>query len=133
MRVWNYCGISLIAFVLSLSGCSGGGHERFVPPIESAEEALETVLRAWKEGQPYKAIDDVEPTVQPVESRWQHGQKLQDYEILKQLDVKDSKQFQVRIKLEGAAAAEETTYVVLGKDPLYVYWITDYEQSSNTM
>lgn len=133
MRVWNSSVLCLLFFSLFVTGCTGGGHARFIPSVESAREAVEMTLQAWKEGQPFQAISDFEPAIQPVDSRWQQGRKLLEFEILKELEVDGTKQIQVRIKLEGKSAAEETTYVVLGQDPLYVYWLTDYEQSSKTM
>lgn len=133
MRARSYPLLCLMSLILSLMGCGGSGHEKFIPSVQSAREALDEALRAWKEGQPYKAIDSFEPAIQPVESRWQQGKKLVEYEIVKELEVEGPKQFQVKLKLEGDQAPAETTYVVLGKDPLYVYWLTDYEQSSKTM
>jgi hypothetical protein len=116
-----------------LSGCSNGGTAQFIPHVESAEEALDIALQAWKSGKPLKPIEDVDPVVQPVESRWQTGQKLLSYEILKEIPSEDSKQFQVRLKLAGRLAPEETIFVVLGKDPLYVYWKPDLDKSSQSM
>jgi hypothetical protein len=123
------CGALLLGF---LAGC-GATNAKFNPPVESARDAVDIALQAWKEGKPCKAIEDYDPIVQPIESRWQQGRKLLDFEIIDELDVEHSKQFKVKVKLEGGLAPEETTYVVLGKEPLYVYWITDFEQSSKTM
>lgn len=133
MQVRSYPLMCVLGLILSLTGCYGGGHEKFIPSVQSARDALETALQAWKEGQPYKEIDSFEPKIQPVESRWQQGKKLIDFEIVEELEKESSKQFRVKLTLEGDKAPEETTYVVLGKDPLYVYWLTDYEQSSKTM
>ncbi len=133
MQTSNYAAISLLLLGLTLASCSKTTHDKFVPSIDSARDALELALEAWRDGQPPKAIDVAEVLVQPIESRWQQGKKLLEFEILKELDVEGPKQFLVRIKLAGSAAPEEATYIVLGKDPLYVYYLTDYEQSSKTM
>lgn len=126
---WAICAL---AVGLLLSGCSRGT-ERFVPTVDSAREAVEMVLEAWKKGETPKLIDEFEPGVQPVDSRWQQGRKLLDYEILDEREVDGAKQIKVRLTLEKGLAPEETSYVVIGHDPLYVYWLTDYEQSSKTM
>ena len=127
------CSVISLLLVLSLMGCGRGGHEKFIPSIESAREALQETLLAWKSGQPYKEIDIFDPKIQPVESRWQQGKQLLDFEIVEELEKTGTKQFRVKLTFADAKAPEETTYIVLGKDPLYVYWITDYEQSSKTM
>jgi hypothetical protein len=117
----------------SISGCSNGGNKQFIPPIESARDAVETMLDTWKAGKRIGTIESVEPAVEPVESRWQSGQKLLSYEILKELTADGPAQFQVRLKLAGQAQPEETIYIVLGKEPLYVYWKTDFDKSSQSM
>lgn len=116
-----------------LAGCSNGGTAQFIPHVDSAEEALDIALQSWKSGKPLGPIDSVDPVVQPVESRWQTGQKLLSYEILKEIPSDNSKQFQVRLKLAGGLAPEETIFVILGKDPLYVYWKPDLDKSSQSM
>jgi hypothetical protein len=118
--------------LVSLAGC-GATNAKFNPTVESARDAVDIALQAWKEGKPCKAIEEYDPPIQPIESRWQQGRKLLEFEIVDELDIEHSKQFKVKVKLEGALAPEETTYVVLGKEPLYVYWITDFEQSAKTM
>ena len=133
MRSSYYVSICVLLFGLSVAGCGPTTHAKFVPSIATAREALEEALKAWKDGKPCKAIEGAEPVVQPVESRWQQGLKLAEFEILKELEGDSPKRFLVKVKLEGSPAAEEATYVVLGKDPLYVYFLADYEQSSKTM
>ena len=133
MQKKHWRAVASLCLLLILSGCSGGGNARFIPPVESARDALTEALQAWKEGRTCQAISDVQPTVQPVDSRWQQGQKLVEFEILHELDKEGPKQFQVRIRLDGNAVPQETTYIVVGQDPLFVYWLTDYEQGSKTM
>lgn len=126
---WAMC---VLATGMLLSGCSQGT-ARFVPTVDSAREAVEMTLEAWKKGEPLKLIDEFEPGIQPVDSRWQQGRKLLDYEILDEHEVEGAKQIKVRLTLDKGLAPEETSYVVIGQNPLYVYWLTDYEQSSKTM
>lgn len=133
MRVRSRSIVSVLLLGLLLSGCSNKGTARFVPSVESAREAVEMSLEAWKKGDAPKAIDVFEPHIQPVDSRWQQGRKLLEFEILEEVDIDGATQVKVRLKLDGGLAPEETAYVVIGQDPLYVYWLTDYEQSSKTM
>lgn len=116
-----------------LPGCSNGGKARFIPPAESAHDAVEAMLSTWKSGKTIGPIESVEPAIHPVESRWQTGKKLLDFEILKEVPADGPTQFQVRLKFVGNSTPEESIYVVLGKDPLYVYWKEDLDKSAQSM
>ncbi|MGH7135958.1 MAG: hypothetical protein ACREHD_09475, partial [Pirellulales bacterium] len=56
------------------------------------------------------------------DKQWSNGKKLTAYEIVGPTTGEDqNRRFTVKLSLAGAAAPEETTYVVVGKDPLWVF------------
>jgi hypothetical protein len=110
-----------------LCGC-GRSNSEFHPRIESAREALEAALEAWRNGEPHQTITSTEPSIDLFDARRQSGERLSSFEILEELPDEGPKQFLVKLKLEGATAPEETKYIVLGKDPLLVFREEDYHQ-----
>ncbi|MDB5388591.1 MAG: hypothetical protein JWM11_4237 [Planctomycetaceae bacterium] len=135
MRLLYSLHFDLLAILIfcTIAGCSNDGKAKFIPPVESARDAIDTMLNAWKSGKAIGPIESVEPAVQPVESRWQTGQKLLNYEILDEIPSDGPTQFRVRLTFAGKPKPEESIYTVLGKDPLYVYWKDDLDKSSQSM
>jgi hypothetical protein len=60
------------------------------------------------------------------------GQKLQNFQILKEESGDGPKIFSVRLTLTNPAKEEVVRYFVFGKEPLWVYRETDYKQLSGT-
>ena len=66
------------------AGCgSGGGGSAAALSEETARQALESALTAWKNGQAPDSLAEATPAVKVVDSSWKGGQKLEGYEILK--------------------------------------------------
>jgi hypothetical protein len=133
---------TLFAFVLTaaaglLLACSSGcdrSYKRYVPPEESSRKALEAALAAWQKGQPPGQVDDGPPAVQVVDSKWQAGQKLSSFEIVNTEPGQNGTTFySVRLTLQGQAKEEVARYVVVGRDPLYVYREEDFTQQTKGM
>jgi hypothetical protein len=122
-----FCVVGLV--LGSFAGCGGESHDRYIPAADQAREALEAALTAWKDGKPYQTIETTTPAVQPFDARWQAGKKLQQFEILEQLEAAGPKQFKVRMTVEGSEPGEEVTYHVLGNDPLNVFRDADLERA----
>jgi hypothetical protein len=124
-----------LAFALLLvasTGCSvGHSHSDYLPAEDKARQALETTLTAWQNGQKIGRIDAVSPPIEPVDNKWQAGQKLQGYEIL-QAETPDEgpSRFLVRLTMKTPPGKQEVRYVVVGIDPLWVYREEDYRKVS---
>ncbi len=121
------------SLLLATLGCGSRSHTEYVPASTQARSALEAALNAWKSGKPYETVADHKPPVQMFDARWQAGTKLASFEIVKELDEPDKsapKKFVVKEQLAGGKAGEESTFYVLGKDPLLVFREVDYLQAS---
>jgi hypothetical protein len=118
--------------VLACAGCGGTktGFERYIPAKDTARRSLETALDVWvKDGRP-GTVAGTSPTIEVVDSRWKAGQKLASYEILQQEPGDGPPRFSVRLKLKKSPGDEVVRYVVLGRDPLWVYREDDYNRLS---
>jgi hypothetical protein len=120
--------LTLFAF---LAGCGGNATvESFHPKQDLARGALDAALTAWKNGlEKPGLIESEEPAVQLVDPAWAAGTKLTTYEVVAELPGKAPPAFTVKLTLEGAAAPEETTYFVVGKDPLQVMRESEYNRA----
>jgi hypothetical protein len=72
--------------------------------------------------------------VHVVDSKWQAGQKLARYEIVKDEPGENGTTFySVRLTLQSPAKEEVARYVVVGRDPLWVYREEDFTQQTKGM
>src|SRR5262249_16788911 len=69
---------------LLLAGCGRGrGHERCIPPEESARRALETALAAWQNGKaPSGPVQDAGPAIHLLDTHHKPGQRLTAFSVL---------------------------------------------------
>lgn len=124
------------AFVLALSlfafGCSGESSvQSFHPKTDVAQEALETALTAWQNGQAKPGlIEDSDPAVQVQDDAWNAGSKLKSFEIVEALPGDSPRKFAVKLNLEGEPTPAEITYVVVGKNPLHVMREKEYNRDN---
>jgi predicted small lipoprotein YifL len=119
----------------SLAGCGGEGHERYIPPADTARTAVEAALSAWKAGEPLRTITTHTPPVDFYDARRQAGKKLEDFQIVEEIPGDPYPSFKVKLRLAGKkpgpagkAQEDETTYLVVGIDPLQVFRKEDYAQ-----
>jgi len=121
-------GALLILFVWAISGC-GPKAPNYVPPRDTARQALETALNAWQNGRPVgKPIEAASLRVQAVDSGWGKGQKLARYEIVDEVSRPDGKRcFKVRLHLLKPRTTHEVHYLVVGKEPLWIFREEDYK------
>ena len=115
------CGLAL----LCAAGCSGRSNTEFIPAEDYARSALEKALTAWQNGQP-PHIMDVSPAVEAVDRRWKNGAKLANYEILTEESHNGAPSFSVKLTLKQPASEKTVLYIVVGKDPLWVYSEEEY-------
>jgi hypothetical protein len=115
------------------AGC-GRTAESYVPASDDAQASVERALAAWKSG---AAAGRIEPAasgqvaLQAVDSDWIAGKKLTAYEIVAELPREEGpRRFTVRLTLAGTSAPIETTYYVVGQDPLWIFRDRDYLQTT---
>src|SRR5262245_30429328 len=125
-----YC-ILAGALPLWMAGCgSATDTSSYVPSQQGGQDALVAALDAWKAGRKPERIDSVKPAVQPVDNQWQAGRKLRDFEVLGEVaGVVGPRQFRVKLTFE-AAPAREVIYVIVGRDPVWVFREEDYKKTT---
>ncbi|HJT35088.1 MAG TPA: hypothetical protein VJ783_23880 [Pirellulales bacterium] len=123
-----------LAAALALVGFSGCGrslpdYARYVPSAARAQDALEQVLSAWKDGRPAGPLaSKFEPvTIQVADSRRKPGQRLVDYELLGEISGDGPRTFVVRLKLANPTDQLVVRYYLVGIDPLWVFRQEDFE------
>jgi hypothetical protein len=70
------------ALVVGLCLLAAGCGRKLDPPVEpgQAGEVLRVALDAWKNGEPYKALEKREPPIYFAEREWEAGKKLVSYQ-----------------------------------------------------
>ncbi len=121
---------ALAACCLGLALCAGcgwgGGYGRYKPSEETSRQALETALDAWQSGKPPDQVGG-SPAVQVVDSAWRNGQKISRYQVLGEEAGEGLTFFSVRLTPKGRGADKVVRYVVVGRDPLWVYREDDFK------
>jgi hypothetical protein len=120
--VW--CGLVLLAG----AGCGARDYSRYVPSDDRARQALEAALAAWQKGQAVGKVEGGPVPIQVVDSRWRQGQKLGSFEILKEEPAEGPKVYSVRLTMAKPAGVQTVRYLVVGKEPLWVYREDDYRK-----
>ena len=124
---------SILALMIAaqLTGCGGDGTEKYVQSTESARDALEAALNAWKSGKPMGTIDSSGGAkIEPLDTRWRDGQQIESFTIVEELPGDPHPEFKVTLRFKDALENEESTYVVFGIDPIQVYRSEDYEAAT---
>ncbi len=136
MRAWKRrlacVGMSLIGWsLIVVAGCGHADVKDYVPAETLALKSLTTALDAWKAGRAPDQIGASGPAIEAQDSDWKAGQKLTAYEIVgPEKSADQNLRFRVKLTLAGAAAPQEAVYVVLGKDPIWVFSQAAYEKAS---
>jgi hypothetical protein len=123
--------ILLGGLLVTAAGCGSYGYERYVPAEQTARQALETALTAWQNGQPPDQVAAGPPVVRAVDSKWKSGQKLSKFQILSEEPGSSGPTFfSVRLTLKSPAKEQTVRYVVVGRDPLWVYREDDFQSGA---
>jgi hypothetical protein len=126
--------LALGLVLASVVGCGSGnkGFDRFIPDETVARKALETALDSWQGGKRPGKITTDAAAIEAMDSKWQAGQQLASYQIVKEepSNGQGPRWFQVRLTMRKPAGEVTARYVVLGKDPLWVYREEDYKKTS---
>jgi hypothetical protein len=122
------------AVAMSLLACLAAGcsnSSAYAPSGHDSRQALEAVLTAWQNGKSPGTIETTSPPVHVVDSAWQGGQKLDRYSILSEEDQDGVKRYNVRLSLKDPRGERNATYVVMGREPVWVYREDDYQRMLN--
>jgi hypothetical protein len=124
-----------LAYLIGLAACTpgcgradqAGAAPAFMPSWPEARQALELVLTAW-----YNAPAPVPPSfdsseVKLLDKQRKPGQRLLAFQIVAQTDAENARQFTVRLNLEGEEKPQLVKYNILGRDPVWVIRLEDYE------
>jgi hypothetical protein len=114
--------------VLGTLGCNKNPESRYIPSGATARESVEAALNAWKNGEPPGSIKLGEKPVNIVDSRWQRGTKLESFQVTEELAPNPHPSYKVKLQFAKETASSETTYLVIGLDPLLIYRSEDYER-----
>ena len=127
-------GLALIlaAWSAALAPGCGGSSRAYTPSATSARQALDSALSAWQKGTKPESLASASPPVHPVDFQWQAGQGLEAYQILAEEPGEGSQcKFSVSLKLKKTPAALKTRYIVVGREPLWVYREEDFTRLLN--
>jgi len=125
-----FCGF-LITLASGCGGSSSGDYRRYVPSGASARQALEEALAAWQRGEPAGKLQSSSTAVEVVDTKRPAGQKLVRFEILNEEAGEGPRWFTVRLVLEPQGETE-ARYVVIGRDPIWVFRDAYYVQTDTT-
>jgi hypothetical protein len=119
------------ALLAVATGCERGDGEAatpaFVPSWDEARHALEASLAAWRDApSPSPASLDV-PGVRFVDKQRKPDRRLLSFQVLAQTEIENARQFTVRLNLEGDESPQLVKYNILGRDPVWVFRLDDYE------
>jgi hypothetical protein len=105
----------------------------YMPGWDEARQALQSALSAWRDAPrsaplpPTFAI----PSVQFIDKRRRSDQRLLSFEILSQTDIENARQFTVRLTVEGEERPQLVKYNIVGRQPVWVFRLEDYEMFSH--
>jgi hypothetical protein len=103
----------------------------FMPSWTEARQSLESALTAWRDAPSPLPASFSTRLVQFVDKRRKPDQRLLSFEILGQMDIENARQFTVRFNLEGEESPQLVKYNIVGRDPVWVFRLEDYEMFSH--
>jgi hypothetical protein len=117
---------------LTGGGCgSNGSSSGLLPSDEAGRTAVESALKAWRDGGKPGKLAGTEPPIEVHDTHWAMGERLTSYEILGEDSTAAEKRFSVRLSLSKPAGVQEVQYYVLGKGPILVFRDDDYLRNMN--
>ena len=128
LRPW-----AALVCLLACAGCGGNSVQGFKPQPNVARKALEAALTEWKGGRKEPGrIENFTPPLQVVDTVWGSGKKLTSFEIGEEVDAEVAKKLSAKLTLEGTAGPQEVNYLIVGKDPLWIFREQDYPGDANS-
>jgi hypothetical protein len=122
--------VAAVLFLVTALGCPGPGTGRYIPSEDTSRKALETALDGWKNGQVPGTVLGSGPGVTLVDSKRKPKQQLDKYEILKEENQEGHVFYSVKLTLKNPRGEEVTRFVVVGRDPLWVYREEDFKSGA---
>ena len=118
----------LMTGVALTSGCRDEPDLMVPPPIELSRSSLAKALEAWKAGSPAGGkLLGSSPGIGVVDTL-QAERRLIDFEIVGPLfALPEARPFAVRLTVDSPREVLPVRYVVLGRDPIWVFRQEDYE------
>ncbi len=118
-----------------LTGCNGWNDSPpppgYLPGWAEARQSLESALSAWRNA-PSPLPDSLDSSaVIFVDKQRRPGQRLRSFAILGQSEVENARQFTVRLHLDQEESPMLVRYNVLGRNPVWVFRLEDYERISH--
>lgn len=111
-------------------GCSDGDSTaKYSPATDTARQALQGALDAWKRGEPPGKVTGLPIAVEVSDSKRQRGQTLSSFEITGEIPSDAGKGFSVRLNLENPQEEQQVRYIVVGRDPIWVFREEDYKRA----
>jgi hypothetical protein len=116
----------------ALVGWGQSGEERFLPPPERAEAALELVLDAWRNAQDQQQLFELATSSESVQvhitdSHRKVGQRLADFRILGEVLGRKPRYYTVQLDLENPKETQKVRFVIVGIDPIWIFREDDYD------
>jgi hypothetical protein len=69
--------------------------------------------------------------VQFVDKKRKPTQRLAAFQILSQTDIENARQFTVRLTLDGEESPQLVKYNIVGRNPVWIFRLEDYEMFSH--
>src|SRR6516165_7005445 len=99
----QFAGLTLGLLLVVGAGCASKSYDKYIPSDDKARQALEAALSAWRDGKKPGLVEGAPVPVQVVDTKWQGGQKLKDFEILQDEPGDGPRVFSVRLTLQKPA------------------------------
>lgn len=111
-------------------GC-GSANSAYSSSAASARQGLENALATWQKGGKADQLATATPQVHVVDSQWQGGQVLEGYEILEEKpgQAETERRYAVLLKLKKPAGEKRVEYIIVGREPLWIFRDDDYEKA----
>jgi len=123
---------ALIGVAVGIAGCGTNARQRYIPPGETAQQALETALAEWQSGKtPPCLIKEGPPAIQMVDTHHPLDRKLIAFAVLGPTTGDADRCYAVRLTFDNPREEVRARFVVLGLDPLWVLRYEDYEMLSH--
>jgi len=122
---------AFLVYGLASAGCKRPTADKYIPADATARQALETALNAWKDGKTKpEGLTVGKAGLVVLDDSWGAGKKLTAFQIMEEGPVDGRPWFTVKLTLDKG---EQTVkYVVVGKDPIWVYSENEFKKASGT-
>ena len=102
-----------------------------MPTPDVARAALSTVLNAWRDGTLAGPIKTPSATLELIDTERKPNRPLRSFEILGAIEIDRFRAFQVKLRVDNPDEDQVVRYLVVGKDPLWVFRQEDFDRFSH--